>query len=548
MKNVYISTCLLILISITCTGQNLQNANWYFGQNGGIKFFGSATSPLSGGQLTSDEGCASVSDQSGNLLFYTNGVNVWNRLHQIMPNGSGLNGNISSTQNAVIVPKPGNSNRYYIFTIDGVSGSNKGLYYSEVDMTLNGGLGDLVYLNSTDYVIPLKDHMGISIDSAYGNDSEKITTTAHANGVDYWVVTQIKDRIYSYLVNASGILLNFSSIATIAIPSTHSLLNNGAIGAMKISPNTRRIGINYITTANGTSQTVLGSFDNYYGEVTLERKAIAFPLGAYGLEFSPDSKNVFIFGNSYICYTTVSSVPLTVINTGAGNTYSGAQLGLDGKIYFTSDNSKLSVINDPNNLSAPNIQYNTVTVSGTPRLGLPQWVSWQEGTCNPQIVLSDPETSWYRIYKASVSITTDLNYTIEPGSDITLRAQEFIVLKPDTHVKSGATLLARIQFCSDVPISKPTSTIEKPEKTQYIASPKLRVAPNPANSTATVIHDDLIKKVTVISLDGKLMLEKEVAGEETSFDIPVGQYENGIFIITVITGKDEIVTSKLVKN
>ena len=95
---------------------------------------------LTNGALTTTEGVATISDNSGNLLFYTNGITVWNRNHLIMTNGSGLLGDFSSTQSAIIVQKPLSTNIYYIFTSDNDAGPD-GIRWSEVDMNLSSGLG-----------------------------------------------------------------------------------------------------------------------------------------------------------------------------------------------------------------------------------------------------------------------------------------------------------------------------------------------------------------------------------------------------------------------
>jgi hypothetical protein len=98
--------------------------------------------------ISTPEGSASVADRlTGALLFYTNGVTVWNANNQVMSNGTGLLGGtaalLSSTTAAVIVPKPGSISLFYIVTIDEQFNGN-GVRYSVVDMTLNGGLGDIV--------------------------------------------------------------------------------------------------------------------------------------------------------------------------------------------------------------------------------------------------------------------------------------------------------------------------------------------------------------------------------------------------------------------
>ena len=126
-----------LLVSAVAFGQR-EAVNWYFGNNAGLNF--------------NNEGCATFSDGNGNLLFYTEGVNVWNRNHQIMPNGEGLLGSTSATQSAMVLPRPGSSNIYYIFTSDNVQSYQNGeggvgFNYSVIDMNLNGGLGDVTVKN-----------------------------------------------------------------------------------------------------------------------------------------------------------------------------------------------------------------------------------------------------------------------------------------------------------------------------------------------------------------------------------------------------------------
>ena len=124
-----------------------QAANWYFGENSGINFSPSGElTILDNGQLNTVEGCSSISDINGNLLFYTDGSTVFNRNHSLMQNGEFLLGHESSTQSAIVVPKPNDPNIYYIFTV-GSNMSQTGLNYSIVDMTLDNGLGAIINKN-----------------------------------------------------------------------------------------------------------------------------------------------------------------------------------------------------------------------------------------------------------------------------------------------------------------------------------------------------------------------------------------------------------------
>ena len=79
---------------------------WYFGSNAGIDFNTEIPTAITDGAMDTPEGCATMCDNMGNILFYTNGVTVWNSEHEVMPNGDELFGNVSSTQSAIIIKKP----------------------------------------------------------------------------------------------------------------------------------------------------------------------------------------------------------------------------------------------------------------------------------------------------------------------------------------------------------------------------------------------------------------------------------------------------------
>tara|TARA_B110000858_G_C17785847_1_gene467253 strand:- start:1544 stop:1972 length:429 start_codon:yes stop_codon:yes gene_type:complete len=134
---------LLFVLCLPFLGLAQKEGNiWYFGENAGLDFNNGSPVALTDGMLNTSEGCASICDANGNLLFYTDGMLVYNKNHGIMPNGTGLLGHSSSTQSAIIVKKPMSNNLYYIFTVDDIFNTNGGaVTYSIVDMSLDGGLG-----------------------------------------------------------------------------------------------------------------------------------------------------------------------------------------------------------------------------------------------------------------------------------------------------------------------------------------------------------------------------------------------------------------------
>ena len=174
-----------------CASAQKQANNWLFGFNAGISWNTGVPVPFTGGQTQCDEGVGSISDGNGNLLFYTDGNTVWDRTNTPMPNGTGLLGNTSTSEDGLIVPYPNSLNLYYVFSLDASGGSN-GLTYSIVDMTLNGGLGDVT---GTKNVL------------LYTPSTEKVCAAKAANGVDVWLASHqdATDSFVLYLITPTGI-------------------------------------------------------------------------------------------------------------------------------------------------------------------------------------------------------------------------------------------------------------------------------------------------------------------------------------------------------
>lgn len=359
--------------------QNLQNANWLFGKYAGLNFNPSPPpaplSPPSTGMDT-PEGCATISYPDGSLMFYTNSNKVWNKNHQLMPNGTGLIGSAEGSQNAVIIPRPGDNTRFFIVTLDGYLGGKKGLYYSEVDMTLNGGLGDVITSNKNTV---LRDHYGTPIDPGYGNLSHRITYYPHANGQDYWLVTQIDKFVFSHLVTNTGIV---SVAVNGAAAPWIANYPPGATGQMKISPNGKKIAMAYTSSTTGTGAVFLGNFDPSTGGVSISSTPVSPPSiwgHFWGLEFSPNSQVLY-----YTAETSVYAYEIVDRKTDRVGEFTdpdvSMQLAIDGRIYIaTREINKISHIKFPNTFGA-GCAYEYAAVSLGSRIshrGLPGWVYWQ---------------------------------------------------------------------------------------------------------------------------------------------------------------------------
>ena len=344
---------LFCLITIKGISQNQGNI-WYFGDGAGIDFSSGAPQVLTDGQTSfvgcpgcHAEGTAVISDNIGNLLFYTDGNKIWNRIHQTMPNGDSLISNISATQGSLILPKPGSNQYYYVFNVDDFNFNNLqgGLTYSKVDICLDNGLGDV----QQDFKnIPLETNM-----------TEKLTAVQHQNGIDFWIISHKfqSNTFCAFRLTSSGI----SDTIYSNVGSTHTGNVGASIGQLKGSPNGQKIAI-----VNGQATTNIAEyldFDATTGAISNPVSLQTNPnWGYYGVSFSPDNTKLYL-----ACSLNGNGIYQFDLNAGGGNpasvlgsmtqiadtyNYLGLQLANNGKIYTARSpfgfNDYIGVINEPN--------------------------------------------------------------------------------------------------------------------------------------------------------------------------------------------------------
>jgi hypothetical protein len=232
----YTGIVLCCLFAINSFSQK-QAAVWYFGKHAGLDFNTNPLTVLTNGAISppvgqiEGEGTAVISDTEGNLLFYTDGVSVFNKLHQVMPNGTNLWGSYSTTQ-TLIVPQPGNDSTFFIFTASpqagiGLTTDSVGFHYSVVNLNHDSGYGDIVSKNIL----------------LYKFTSEKISGVHHRNGQDIWIVMHEwgSNCFRAYLVTSNGIdpqpvISCIGSVHTGGGPVPNLNYNYNAAGQMRISP------------------------------------------------------------------------------------------------------------------------------------------------------------------------------------------------------------------------------------------------------------------------------------------------------------------------
>ncbi len=363
MKPVLLLFCAFFwLPTASLKGQN-EAAIWYFGRNAGLDFNSGAPVVLNDGQLNTLEGCATMADTNGNLLFYTDGSTVWNRNHVPMLNGTGLNGHPSSTQSGIIVPAPGNPTIFYVFTAD-LEAYPEGINYSEINLSLDGGLGDVTAKNIR-LIAPA---------------TEKLTAVQHANGTDVWVITHgwDNDAFLAYLVTATGVTTTpiISNVGIDLGPIVIPNIVSKAQGYLKASPDGTKLAI-----AHNQVAIELLDFDAATGIVSNPLRLREDDLDYYGLAFSPSGNVLYVsqvWGDIFQYNLLVADISASEFNLNADFNDNGAlQLAIDGRIYLAHElKPYLSVINNPD-IVGPGCDFSFMAVDlGTrlSQLGLPTFI------------------------------------------------------------------------------------------------------------------------------------------------------------------------------
>jgi len=319
---------------------------WCFGAGAGIMFTDSA--PVPGAcALNTLEGSVSIADPvTGTLLFYSDGETVFNADHRPMPNGSGLKGNLNSTQSALIVPMPGKPGVFYLFTSDaGVYDRppNEGIHYSVIDMNLDGGRGDVTVRNVR--ILP--------------GASERLTAVRHRDRCSFWVIAHDSsgDRFSAFLVNESGVSATpvVSQVGAMYHDAPGRGAGSGCVGFLKASPDGRRL----VSTTFSMGIVELFRFDDATGVIS-DPVTLAVDGDTYGASFSPDNSKLYVSSQPGVLVQFDLSDPAAAA-IDASRHYllhetdqfmkhklGAMQIGPDGRIYVARLNSRyLGVIAEP---------------------------------------------------------------------------------------------------------------------------------------------------------------------------------------------------------
>ncbi|GAB4210193.1 MAG: hypothetical protein Fur0023_22500 [Bacteroidia bacterium] len=294
--------------------------HWYFGVGAGLDFSSGTVVADTNGKLHAKEGCAAISDTSGNLLFYTDGDTIWDRTHNPMPNGTGLASyqcslDNSSMQGVLIVPNPSDSFQYYVITSDCEENwGQDGYRYSVVDMRLNGGLGDV-----------LSNKKRILL---YSPSTEALACTKRTRN-SRWLLTHEYNSnvIKEFIIDSTGIHL-FDSVRVGYPVKEH-------IGKLMFSHNKNYLAKTFVyyDTINSITYNELLKFNNSSGKISHFLLLQSYG-GSYNVCFSPLDRYIYFTNSGYLlfryslCFDDTIQIQRSIDTCFNGNDNSGI-IGLE---------------------------------------------------------------------------------------------------------------------------------------------------------------------------------------------------------------------------
>jgi WD40 repeat protein len=383
------------------------NNIWYFGDGAGLDFNpdpddenAPVPRPIAEAHPQNiPAGTSTISDQAGQVLFFTDGQSVWDLNGTLMENGSDIGGSNTASQAVLAVAVPTQPTLFYLFTTqETASGSNE-VRFSLVDIKAENttGVGNVVTKNNFLFS-PSTEH----------------SAALNAGDITWAVFHELGNNTFrAYPVSSQGIGQSVLS----SVGSSHGF--NSGVGTMKFSPDGSKLAVTI--SEGGCNRVELFDFNQQTGVLTEYALVDLGCVGdVYGLEFSADSDRIFLSYRDggpgieeYIikevgpscptCFAAANTPALRaacilstkkVLSGTAGLDLGSLQIASDGQIYVAVVGSnRIGQIQVGTGCTAASTfnQDAVEAMPGTSNLGLPSFTQ-NSGSSIPEPALGIPPT------------------------------------------------------------------------------------------------------------------------------------------------------------
>ncbi len=383
--------------------QDQRSNIWYFGQNAGIDFNQQPPVALDNSIMVAQEGCVAISDQNGQILFYTDGSSVYvedpvTLVHSEI--ATNIGGDPDATQSVLATQFPTDQTLWYIFTNQAVHGTNTyELKYSVFDLKANNGTGGIIEQDVT----------------LFTKGTERLTSDGN------WVLMHEygNNTFRAYPILQTGI--GAPVLSTVGEVHATSIERNGH-GYMKLSSDGARLAV-ALSNSDAENFIEVFSFDNMTGDIADYRQIDLGADGAsgqvYGLEFSPGGNKLFATvknpggGSQLFEYRADSLDRLFFRQVIADAAELGAiQTGPDGQVYVAINNSA--------NLGTIQPNEDTLLLSGYTPAGFALAAGTQSQLGLPNFVQSQATQTAQASFTTSAPacVNTPVQFTAVPTSII----------------------------------------------------------------------------------------------------------------------------------
>ncbi len=558
-------TIAFILLSSFCLGQ--QGNVWTFGVGARLDFVNGVNPPnVSTSAISSYEGCASISDNLGNLLFYTDGISIFDNNDNVIQ--TGLSGNWSTAQSGVIVPEPGltvgsSTNRYFIFSVPAFASER--IRYTILD-----------YSSGTPIILPSNVNLTLPDHNVAQNTCEGITVARHCNGIDYWVISHEfgNNRFKAYLVSNSGIsqpvLSNIGPIAT----TGNNNINSAC--CMKLSPNNRKLAF-----VVRTSSVNLFDFNPSNGIINNSTTVVSgINKAYYGVEFSPNSgilyyTNILTNLYKYDILNASNQAFGNMANVNTNNLYGALQLAPNGKIYMAKDGdinlstinqSYLGVISNPNNFATSSFAaFGQALLPNTgSKVGLPNIIP----SINSEVLSISNDTLICSNQSVNLNVSGGTTYSWLPSAGLNtnigstviaspVSTQTYVVSSFDTYgcaISEAITVSVDPTCCVDTLYTTNNLNVCQNELISYPDGTTEIVLSNTSqiSNLLTVGGCDSIITTNITVVPNSQITQNEIICLGSDFTYPDGfistnviTNESHISNLTSISGCDSIITTNI---
>ena len=298
---------------------------------------------------------ASICDTAGNLLLYTNGLELRNHAHLLVEGGEVLEvgeaGSPSSgyfiPQSNLLLPFPQRDSQYILFSEEAIFTNDryvitlKKFKWNIIDMGENDGLGEVILKDSVLLDTPL--------------DWGQITATRHANGRDWWVVVPefFSNGYFIFLLDPQGVHFQSKQQLGPDVPPN--------LGQSVFAPNGGKYAKGSSYNYRTVDTLVIMDFDRCSGTLSNPLLITKFDsTSVQGVAISPNSRYLYWAGSRYVYQLDLHAedIAASMMRVAEWDGFADpfptnfflSQLGPDGKIYINSNNgvNYLHTINQPN--------------------------------------------------------------------------------------------------------------------------------------------------------------------------------------------------------